>query len=304
MLIERWSVLDALFMTVITVTTIGYQEVHRLTPAGQVFTIVLIFVGVGIVLYTIGELFGWFLAIDWPQRQRRRRMERTLARLTDHFIICGYGRVGRRIADVFRQEQTEFVVIDVNQESLTAAEADGLLTVHGNAGADEVLKRAGIERARGLIAAVDSDADNLYVVLSARVLRPDLLIVARASSEDAITKLERAGATHALSPYYIAGQRLAMLAVRPTAVQLVETLLGSGEQRLVLEEVTVEPDSGLAGTRLGDLRHRLSTGAMIVALSHDGALTHQPSDDHCLQPGDGLFLVGSPDRLRQIEKLS
>ena len=304
MTVEHWSFLDALFMTVTTVTTVGYREVHPLSRAGEIFTIVLIFVGVGVALYTLTSLFGWILAIDWPEQRRRRQMEKSLARLSHHFIVCGYGRVGKSVAEVLRRERLPIVVIDVNQESLAGAASDGYPVVPGNAASDQVLRRAGIDRARGLIAAVDSDADNVYVALSARVLRPDLLIVARASSDDAITKLERAGATHALSPYTTAGQRMAMLAVRPTAVEFVETMLDAGRPQLMLEEVSVESGSRLDGARLGDLRQRPNLGSMIAALRHDGKLTPSPPDDYVLQPGDELILIGSPEQLRQIEKLS
>lgn len=304
MFIERWSFLDALFMTVITVTTVGYREVHPLSRVGEIFTIALIIVGVGGVFYTLTSLFEWILATDWREQRRRRRMEESLKRLKDHFIVCGYGRVGKSIAEVFRREGVPMVVIDVNQESLTRAEADGFLTVHGNAASDDVLKKAGIDRARGLVTAVDSDADNVYVVISAHGLRPDLLIVARASSDDVAKKLERAGATHALSPYNIAGQRMAMLAVRPTAVEYAETVLRAGRERLVLEQVTVEPDSDLAGTYLGELRRRQAYGPLIVAIRHNGVLKVSPPDDYCLQPGDDIVLIGSPEQLRQIERLT
>lgn len=304
MLIERWSFLDALFMTIITVTTVGYGEVHPLSTTGRIFTMLLIFGGVGGVLYTLGALFGWILVTDWPAERRRRLMEEALAHLEDHFIVCGYGRVGRRVAEVLRREQVPVVVIDVNQSSLEAAQNDGFLVVFGDASSDPVLGRAGIARARGLITAVESDAVNVYVVLSARVLRPDVFIIARANSDDAIIKLERAGATHAISPYSIAGRRMAQLAIRPTAVEFVETVLHAGHQRLVLEEIAVEAGTGLAGACLGDLRHRFAAGPLIVALRHDGTLTPTPPDTYCLQPGDEIVLLGSPEQLQEIERLS
>lgn len=230
-------------------------------------------------------------------------MRAALKRLENHFIVCGYGRVGRTVAQVLRREHCQLVVIDVNQASLANAEADGFPTVHGNAASDEVLIQAGIQRARGLITAVDSDADNVYVVLSARGLRPDLLIIARASSEDAIRKLERAGATHALSPYTTAGKQMAMLALRPRAVEWVETVLGVDQEKLVLEEIHVEPGSALAGTRLGDLRHRPGLESVVIEVRRDGRLLQSPPDDYLLEPGDDLVLIGTATQLRQIERL-
>jgi voltage-gated potassium channel len=303
-LIECWSFLDALYMTVITVTTVGYGEVHPLSPYGRIFTIVLIVTGTGAVLYTFTALFGWLVSTDWGERRRRQQMEERISRMRHHFILCGYGRVGRAVASVLRRERAPFVVVDVNQVSIAVAETEGLSVVYGDAASDDVLRRAGIERAQGLITAVDSDAENVYVVLSARGLRPDLLIVARATAEDAIKKLERAGATHVLSPYALAGQRMAMLAVRPAAVELVETLLYEGQQSLVLEEVKVQAGSALEGTIVGELRQRFPEGPVFVALRSDGRLKPSPSNDYRLQANDTLVLVGSPEQLAEIEGLS
>jgi voltage-gated potassium channel len=301
--LEGWSFLDAIFMTVTTITTVGYGEVHPLSAPGRVFTIVLIIVGVGGALYTFGALVGWLLAFDSPERQRRRRVERALGALRDHFIICGYGRVGRGVVEVLQRERVPFVVVDVNQASLATAEEHGLLAVFGDGTSDEVLRRAGIERARGLITAVDSDANNVYVVLSARGLRPDLLIVARASTDEAAQKLERAGATHVLSPYSMAGRQMAMLAVKPTAVELAETLLHAEGGELVVEEVLVTDGSALVGVGLGQLRRQGHDAPMIVAVRHGGNLVASPPDDYRLRTGDRLVAIGNPTQLRELEKL-
>jgi voltage-gated potassium channel len=303
MVLEGWPFLDALFMTVITLTTVGYNEVHPLSPTGQLFTIGLIVVGVGGALYTLSALFGWLLSADWPEQRRRHRMEAQLARLADHFIVCGYGRVGRRVVEVFRREGIPVVVIDVNQPELATAEADGLLTVHGDAASDAVLVQAGLARARGLVVVTDSDANNVYVVLSARTLRPDLLVVARANAEEATQKLERAGADHVLCPYELAGRRLALLGLRPAAVEFVETVLHTGREQLMLEEVRVAPGSRLAGMCLASLRAD-PVGPAIVALRQGGRLVPLPPDEQRLQPDDELVLLGRPEQLRRIEELS
>jgi voltage-gated potassium channel len=303
--IEGWSFLDALYMTVITITTVGFGEVHPLSSSGKIFTMLLVVVGVGVVLYTLTDLFEWLLATDWQQERRKREMEKVLARLRDHFIICGYGRVGRRVAEVFRNEKIPFVVVDVSQASLELAEEQGAPTVLGDAASDEVLRRAGIERAKGLITALDADAGNVYVVLSARGLRPDpdLLIVARSASDEAVQKLQRAGATHVLSPYSIAGHRMAMLAVKPTAVEVVETLLHAGGEDLMLEEVVITPGSRLAGTAVGELRSQASGGPIIVAIRHDNALTPSPHDGYRLAVNDRLVVIGKAGQLRVIENM-
>jgi voltage-gated potassium channel len=303
MAIEGWPFLDALFMTVITLTTVGYQVVHPLSPAGQLFTIVLIVVGVGGALYTLSALFGWLLSAGWPEQRRRHQMQAQLARLSNHFIVCGYGRVGRRVVEVFRREAIPVVIIDINQAELATAEVDGLLTVHGDAASDAVLTQAGLARARGLVVVTDSDADNVYVVLSAHTLRPDLLVVARANSEEAVQKLERAGANHVLCPYALAGRRLALLGLRPAAVEFVETVLHAGREQLMLEEVRVAPGSRLAGSCLATLR-ATPAGPAIVALRQGGRLIPLPPDEQRLEPGDELILLGHPEQLRRIEELS
>ncbi|HXX40412.1 MAG TPA: NAD-binding protein [bacterium] len=303
MVIEGWSFMDALFMTVITVTTVGYNEVRPLSLPGRVFTIVLIFVGVGGVLYTLGALFTWLLSINWSEQRRRRKMDAELAGLTNHFIVCGYGRVGRRVAQVFRRERSPVVVVDADQTLAAAAEADGFPVVCGDAASDQVLTQARVDRARGLVTVTGSDANNVYIVLSARVLRPDLLIVARADADDAIEKLRRAGASQVLSLYHIAGQRLAMIALRPAAVEFVETVLHTGREQLMLEEVTIVPGSRLAEMSLGVLREQ-SAGVVIVALYSGGQLIPLPRGEHVLGPGDKLVLLGRREELQQIEALS
>jgi voltage-gated potassium channel len=301
-LVEHWSFLDAFFMTVTTITTVGYGEVHPLSPAGQVFTIVLILLGVGAVLYTLSDMFGWLLATNWGEQRRFRQMEQAIASLDHHYILCGYGRVGQSVARVLRGEHARFVVIDVAPESIGQAVNDGFLVVQGDAANDEVLKQARIDRAAGLITAVQSDAGNVYVVLSAKGLRPDLPIVARASSEDAVAKLLRAGANHVISPYAIAGERMGMLAVRPSSVELVETLLQAGHQSLVLEEVAVSDASRLSGATIAALRHQFPEGPSFVGIRADGTLVSPPSNDYRLRLGDVVVVVGSPDQIRKFER--
>ena len=304
MVIEHWSFLDALFMTVITVTTVGYIEVHPLDQDGMIYTILLIIFGVGGALYTLSAFVRILLETNWPELRRRQQMERALAGLRGHIIIAGYGRVGRRVAAVLRREGQPLVVVDQRPSVIQEAEGDGHLGIVGDAANDEVLKRAGIERAQGLISVVSSDAENVYVVLSAHDLCPQLQIVARASNEDAAKKLEKAGATHVISPYRIAGERMAMLAVRPSAVEMAETLMRAGPERLILEEVTVEPDSGLVGQSVAELRHQLPKGPAVAALRHDGTLVTSPADSYIIQAYDRLVLVGTPEALKAINALT
>jgi voltage-gated potassium channel len=197
--IEDWPVVDALYMTVITITTVGFGEIYPLSRSGRIFTIGLIAVGLTGIWYALSVLVGFMIEGIFSQEWERRRMEQQLSGIKDHFIVCGYGRVGRQIAAQLRRYHRPVVVIDRDPTALAEAASDGLLTVQGDATEDDILRQAGIARARGLITAVATDADNVFVTLSARALRPDLSIVARANVEDAAPKLQRAGATHVVS---------------------------------------------------------------------------------------------------------
>ncbi|HYZ17290.1 MAG TPA: potassium channel family protein, partial [Candidatus Acidoferrum sp.] len=225
--IERWSWFDAFYMTVSTITTIGGGEPRPLGTGGKWWTIIVVAVGFGVLTYTLLALVGYVIEGQLGEVFEQRRIRRRVARMTGHFILCGYGRVGREIAEEFADERIEFVVVDSNPASLERAVAEGHPVVHGDAANVETLKAAGVERARGLVTAVDSDADNIYVTLSARVLKPDLFIVARANAGDAEPKLRLAGANRVASPYTIGGRRLASLAMRPTAVEFVDIVLSA-----------------------------------------------------------------------------
>jgi voltage-gated potassium channel len=221
-LIERWSFIDALYMTILTITTVGYGEVHPLSQGGKIFSIVLMIGGVGGVLYTLSLLIQYLLEGQLGITLRRRRMKTEIAKLKEHFILCGYGRMGQEIAHAFNDEGIPFVVIENRQESAARAGEDGYLYLQGDATNDEVLKEARIESARGLVAAVGSDVDNTYITLSARGLCSDLLITARACSPGVEVKLKRAGANRVVSPHSIGARRMAMLALHPAAVAFKE----------------------------------------------------------------------------------
>lgn len=300
--IEGWSLTESFYMAVITIATVGFTEVHPLSTIGRDFTILLIFVGIFGISYTISVITGMIVEGQLTHFWERRRMERRVAQVTEHFIICGYGRVGAQIVAEFRREQAPFVVIDVNQASLDQAAHDGLLVVYGNATEDEVLHQAGIARARGLITAVANDADNIFVTLSARALRPDMLIVARANYGDAVKKLRLAGATRVVSPYTMAGQQMAMLAVRPAAVDFVETLLRGVGGSLLLEDVRVAAGSALEGVRIAAARLRFAGGATLAAVLRDGRLLAPPPDDLVLQTDDVIAIVGTDAQLRELER--
>ena len=296
-LIERWSFLDALFMTVITVSTVGFEEVHRLNAAGEVFTISVIAFGVIGFLYTFGVLVELLSSGYWEHHRRARRVQRRLDDLRDHVIVCGYGRTGRQAGIELAQSQQPFVVIEWNPDGLASVEQDRVLHVLGDASSDEVLGRAGIRRARALISAVDSDERNVYIVLTARSLRPDLYIVARSSHPDSADKLRRAGADRVVSPYTLSGRRMAALAMQPAVVDTFDLLVGGADISMRVEELVVGADGG-KGRTAADLRR---SGAVLLALrSGDGALRVGPGDDETLRPDDIVVAMGTRDQLTTL----
>jgi voltage-gated potassium channel len=263
----------------------------------------LIFVGVGSLFYAFGSVMSYVFEGHLLRQLESRRMESRVQRITDHLVLCGYGRVGRQVAQELLREGITLVVIDVNQASLEDASHDGHLIVHGNAADDDVLREAGLERARGLIAAVAEDADNIFVTLSAHALRPELPIVARANRLDAVRKLYLAGASHVVSPYTMAGQQMAMLAVRPTAVHFVETLLRGAGGDLLLEDVLVAPDSVLVGASVAEVRQRFLGTAVLLAIRRGKRVLAPLPEDVVVGAGDTLAVTGTEADLRLVEAL-
>jgi voltage-gated potassium channel len=302
MVIEKWNAWDAFYMTVITVTTVGYREVHELSVAGQAFTSILLLVGVGAALYTFTLLATAVVEGGLPKRLQRRRLARMIDTVKDHFIICGYGRIGSIVARQFQRQHVPLVVVERDPGRMQAALDDGLMAVEADASREDVLKRVGIERARGLIAAVGTDAENVYAVLSARVLRPDLFIIGRAESEDATRKLKRAGANRVISPYEIGAMQMALTALRPAVVDFVELATSSANMELAMEEITVAAGSKLASLTLVEAELRQRFGVIVVGVQRrDSRMEFNPEPSVPVLPGDTLVVLGKPDSLRQLE---
>jgi voltage-gated potassium channel len=305
MVLEGWSFTDALYMTVITLTTVGYREVHTLDTTGQLWTMFLLVTGVGTLFYA--AVSSVELVVEGTMRGffGRRRMEAAINKLQGHYILCGYGRVGRQVAREFSGEGVPFVIIE--QEPGTAEECvgEGYLVVIGEAADDAVLEEAGIRRAAGLVAAVDSDADNVFVVLSARKLNPKLHIVARAGSDESAAKLEIAGADRTLSPYAVGGRRLASLATQPLVVDFLD-IVTRGEEGIEfrLEEFRVPDDSFIADHTIGELRIGERIGAMILAVrSGEGRFDTTPSAHDRLRAGDTLIVLGTREQITSLDRL-
>lgn len=301
-LIEGWSTWDAFYMTVITVTTVGYGEVHPLSHAGRVFTVVVLLTGVGAFFYAFSLLMALLSEGGFAERWERKRQSRMLDNLTDHFILCGYGRMGEIIAREFSRQHVTFVVIERNAERMHLAMDQGFLAVEADASNEDVLRKVRIDRARGLVAAVSTDAENVYAVLSARLLKPDLFIIGRAESEDAKTKLKRAGADRVISPYHIGGQQMAQTAMRPAVVDFVQIATSSENVELNMEQVHIADGSALAGKTLVDASLRQRFGVVVVGIRRaDGRMEFNPEPETAIRSGDDLVVLGRTESLKELE---
>ena len=297
---ESW--VGALYRAVVTTTLTGLDTRPEGTRA-QLFTVVVLFAGVAIFLYVAGTLVEIIargvVTGAWADRRRRR----TIDRLRDHVIICGYGRVGRRIGAEFREAGARYVVVDHSEEALDAARETGDLCVVGDGTQERYLREAGLESARGLVAASDSDDANVSITLSARAARDDLLIVARASSDEAAAKLRLAGADRIVQPYSTAGREMATLVLKPQVAAFLDAVSPIGGPDLLFEEIAVKA-GGPAGKSIGELRIRGRTGAMVVALRRNaGTFETTPPPDARLEAGDVMVAVGTPEELRALEEL-
>jgi voltage-gated potassium channel len=303
MLALHWNFIDSLFMVLTTVTTVGYEEVHPLGPGGRVFTMTVIVAGVGTMLYTLGILAETLIEGHLGRYARMRRMERRIAGLNDHFIVCGYGRMGTRVAQEFVQQDTPFVIVESNPEPLERLRTTDLLYLEGDAASDDTLLKAGILRAKGLVTAVDSDERNVFITLTARSLNPALLIVARSSYQDSTEKLRRAGANQVVSPYLMGAHRMAALATRPVAVDVLDTVLHGENIDLVIEELLVLPSSRVLGRTLGDSGIR-EAGANVLAIrKRSGQLRINPPEGQVLESDDLLVAIGTRQQMSAAERL-
>jgi voltage-gated potassium channel len=302
--IEGLSFLDSLYMTLITITTVGFKEVSPLSPAGKIFTMVIILGGVGTVFYALIAAMEFMVEGHFFGLIGRRAMERRIAELQNHYIICGYGRVGQQIAKELKSAEAPLVVIDHNAEALEECKSDGHLYIEGNAAEDEVLKRARIGMARGLVAASDSDPDNVFITLAARGLSPSLLIVARASVESSFEKLRKAGADRVISPYLIAGRRMSSLLLRPLVTDYLDIVTHAENLEFRLEEVEVKANSSVAGRSIKDSSLRDKAGVLVLAVKKgEGEMVANPPVDTVIGAGDSLVVMGTADQLRALEEI-
>ena len=292
-LIEGWSFLDALYMTVTTVTTVGFREVQPMHTAGRVFTMFLILLGVGVALYILVGIVTLVVEGKLGLALGERRMRARIQALRNHYILCGFGRVGEEIGKEFHDRGIPFVVVESNPESIRRVRQRGFLLVEGDAASDAVLTDAGIEHARCLLAASDSDAGNTYIILTAKAIRPDILVVARAGQPSNQQKMSRAGADRVISPYLIGGRRMALSALQPLVVDFVDTLVGGGGAgEHIIAEVVATQECGIAGCTLADVL-RGTTNANILAIHRaTGEIVVGPRDSEVVDIGDRLIVMG------------
>ncbi|MHB9150474.1 MAG: potassium channel family protein [Thermoleophilia bacterium] len=303
--IEGWSLLESLYMTVITLSTVGFKEVREISSAGRFFTILLILGGVSTMAYALATLIEFVVSGELSGLYRRRAVQKSIERLNGHFIVCGFGRVGEAVAREFSAGGVPFVVVDNDEAVVQHSSETGVLFLEGDATEDETLEEAGIRRARGLVAAVGSDADNVLVILSARVLCPDLIIVGRSNSEESFKKVKKAGADHVVSPYSIGGKKMATLLLKPLVSDYLEVVTGGGEVEFRVEEFALNATCEIVGRSIAELDVRSRTGATILAVRHgdSGLFDTNPKPTLVLGDSDVVIAIGTPDDIANLEGL-
>jgi len=299
--LEGWPWFDCFYMVLTTVTTIGYAEVHPLSYAGRIFNVFIIVAGVGSVFLLIGFLAQALLEFELRQFFGRRRMEREIERLRDHYIICGAGRVGRSVARELALRPAPFVVIESSQDKLQRIPPEWP-TIVADAAKESTLRQAHIERARGLVAATTTDATNIYIVLTARGMAPGLKIIARASEEDAEKHLKKAGADSVISPYHFAGHRIAQSFLRPHVLDFIDSATVDLGINLEIAEVLVQPSSRFVGQTFRTSKMRADMGVIVLAVKRDQHMHFNPGPEDRIEAGDFLIAMGKADGLKQLEE--
>ena len=305
MFIEHWSFLESLYMTIIALTTVGFQEVRPLTDAGRIFTIFLITLGVGLFFYAISLLAEAIVEGQIKGIVERRRMEKKLNKLFDHYIVCGYGRLGKVICKELMLRNYHVVVIDNDENTIKDAERTGILCYQGDATLDETLLKVGIKRAKGLITVLGTDADNVYITISARTLNPKLTIVSRAEDDNAERKMFQVGATKVISPYKIGAVRMALAVLKPTLTEFLDLASHSVGFDLDIEQIPVGIGSELDGKALKEINLREKTGVTVIAVKKKGGqMTMQLNPNIPLEAGDVIIAMGSTSGIQKVFEMA
>jgi voltage-gated potassium channel len=303
-LIEKWSLLESAYMAITTVFTVGFQEVRPLSPGGKIFTMFLIVSGVGCAIYAAGQAVEILVEGELTGYRKRKRMEKKIREMKDHYVICGFGRVGHQVGQVFDSSKISYVVIDSKKDTLDELESRSIPCIIGDATNDGILMQAGIQSAKGLVACSDSDVANVYVTLSARVLNPSLNIVARAGYKDTEKKLLLAGANKVISPYFISGIRMAGLATRPVASDFLDLVTHGGQVDFSLYEITIPKGSPLIKKNIVESEVRKKSGALILAIKKaGGSFDLQPNAITQIEENDVLVAIGTQEQYESLARM-
>jgi voltage-gated potassium channel len=304
MLIEKWSLLDSLYMTVITITTVGYREMGPMSPAGMVFTIVVVFSGMGLIIYILGAVAQAMVEFQLGSVIGRRKLLLKIHSMKNHYIVCGLGRIGKIICRELKANHIPMVVIDNAPGVEQAMEHDEIPIIHGDATSEDILLDAGIEKARGLVSVVRSDSDNVFITMSARGLNPSLFILSRAEEEHTEKKLIRAGANRVVMPYHIGGQKMAHAIIKPVVSDFLEFTVHNRRIGLEMGEVLVSENSQLSGVKLADSGIRQQMDVIIIAIQkRDGEMRFNPSSQTQIDPGDTLIALGKSEDISRLAKI-
>lgn len=305
MLIEDWSFLEALYMTVITIATVGFTEVKPLSWGGRLFTITLIFLGVGFVAYSFGTVLEMMVEGGVQDILGRRRVEREIKRLKDHYIVCGYGRMGSVVVDELKKHQIPCIVIDSDVAKVQDILDKGIPAIQGNAGDEEVLRNANIEQAKGLVAVAASDADNLFITITARGLNKNLFITSRAETKGTVQKMLLVGANKVVSPYLIGAYRLVSAILKPAVTRFIELSSVEREMDVRLDEILVAEGARLEHRALKDTPIRSELGIIIIGIQKkNGKMVFNPPSDHVIEGGDILITIGDPSQTEKLIRMA
>jgi voltage-gated potassium channel len=298
--IEHWAPLDALFFTVTTLTTVGYAAPHELDTNGKAYTMVLILFGVSYALYILADMVELFLKVNLGYR----RMQQRIVKLTDHQIVCGWGRTGQEVAEQFRISKIPFVVVEMDPDRVSKCAEQGFLVLPGDASTDEVLLSAQIKKARGIVCALPDDATNTFIALTAKELNENITIVSRAANPGSEAKLRRAGAHMVISPYVICGRRMAAAVSHPLVTEFLEVVMHSPGQDLHMEQIKLQTGCTLVGINLKDGNIKATSGAMILAVQQNGKLMTNPSPELVFNAGDELIALGTEQQLQSLASMA
>jgi len=303
--IEGWSFLESFYMTIITLSTVGFREVRALSATGRVFTIILVIFGVAGAAFTITVLGQFIVEGEIRRILGRRKMEKQLKDIKDHYIVCGYGRVGMQVCKQFCSRKLPLVVIEKNPERVEQLVKEGILVIQGDATDDEVLLAAGIQRSKALISTIASESENVFIALSARELNPEIFITARAESRSAEKKLLRAGANRVVSPHEMGGIRMALVTLRPDIVDFMRIVTGDREKGFGIEEIEVKKNSSIADTLLKDSPIRCELGLLVIGIKKKGKeIIINPSAQIRIEPGDILVVIGETEKLEKLGQMT